>query len=188
MPQEKKVVLITGATAGIGRDAALYLAGRGHRVIASGRSETALARLVLGAGGNSIETLKLDVTDPASIAAAVATVDQRTGTILVRALFDNKDEKLWPGTLANVRVLLHIDKQAVTVPNEAVQNGQRGDFVFIIENGVAKVREVTVARVVDGDSIITSGLSGNETVVTDGQLSLRNNSPVDIKRQAEAVQ
>ena len=78
MPQEKKVVLITGATAGIGRDAALYLAGRGHRVIASGRSESALAKLVLGAGGNSIETLRLDVTDPASIAAAVATVDQRT--------------------------------------------------------------------------------------------------------------
>jgi len=115
-------------------------------------------------------------------------VDPQTGTILVRALFDNKDEKLWPGTLANVRVSLRTDKGVVAVPNEAVQNGQRGDFVFVVRDGKAQVREVTVARTVDGDTIIAKGLSGGETVVTDGQLSLRNNSPVDIKRQADAAQ
>jgi RND family efflux transporter MFP subunit len=111
-------------------------------------------------------------------------VDPQTGTILVRAIFDNKDEKLWPGTLANVRTTLRMDKNVVTVPNEAVQNGQRGSFVFVVEEGAAKVREVTVNRTVEGDTIIDKGLKGDETVVTDGQLSLRDGSRVDIKRGA----
>jgi RND family efflux transporter MFP subunit len=111
-------------------------------------------------------------------------VDPQTGTILVRAIFDNKDEKLWPGTLANVRTTLRTDKNVVTVPNEAVQNGQRGSFVFVVENGAAKVREVTINRTVEGDTIIDKGLKGDETVVTDGQLSLRDGSRVDIKRGA----
>ena len=111
-------------------------------------------------------------------------VDPQTGTILVRALFDNKDAKLWPGTLASVRTTLRTDKNVITVPNEAVQNGQRGSFVFVIENGAAKVREVTASRTVEGDTIIGKGLNGDETVVTDGQLSLRDGSRVDIKRGA----
>lgn len=113
-------------------------------------------------------------------------VDPQTGTILVRALFDNADEKLWPGTLANVRATLRTDKDVVAVPSEAVQNGQRGKYVFVVENGSAKVRQVTVARTVDGEAVIASGLSGDETVVTDGQLSLRDGTRVDIKRQAGA--
>lgn len=113
-------------------------------------------------------------------------VDPQTGTILVRALFDNADEKLWPGTLANVRATLRTDKDVVAVPSEAVQNGQRGNFVFVVENGSAKVRQVTVARTVDGEAVIARGLSGDETVVTDGQLSLRDGTRVDIKRQAGA--
>ena len=113
-------------------------------------------------------------------------VDPQTGTILVRALFDNKDAKLWPGTLASVRATLRTDKNVVTVPNEAVQNGQRGSFVFVIDDGAAKVREVTVTRTVEGNTIIEKGLNGDETVVTDGQLSLRDGSRVDIKRGAGA--
>jgi membrane fusion protein, multidrug efflux system len=114
------------------------------------------------------------------------TVDPQTGTILVRALFQNSDEKLWPGTLANVRVSLRMDKNVVAIPNDAVQNGQRGTFVFVVENGMAKVRDVTVARTVDGEAVVSKGLNGDETVVTDGQLSLRDGSRVDIKRQAGA--
>jgi multidrug efflux system membrane fusion protein len=110
------------------------------------------------------------------------TVDPQTGTIMVRALFENKDESLWPGTLASVRITLRVDPNVVVVPTEAVQNGQRGPFVFVIENGVAKVRPVTVSRSVSGESLIASGLNGDETVVTDGQLSLRDGLRVDIKR------
>ncbi len=141
------------------------------------------------AGSNA--TVEATLQDGATISGGnVAfienSVDPQTGTILVRALFENKDEKLWPGTLANVRVSLRIDKNVVTVPSEAVQNSQRGNFVFIIENGAAKVRQVTVARTIDGQAVVTDGLNGNETVVTDGQLSLRDGTRVDIRRPVGA--
>ena len=74
----------------------------------------------------------------------------------------------------------------VAIPNDAVQNGQRGTFVFVVENGMAKVRDITVTRTVDGESVVTKGLNGDETVVIDGQLSLRDGARVDIKRQAGA--
>jgi RND family efflux transporter MFP subunit len=104
----------------------------------------------------------------------------------VRALFDNKDEKLWPGTLTNVSVTLRTDKNMVVVSNEAVQNGQHGAYVFVIEKGTAKVRDVTVTRTIEGDTIIAKGLKGDETVVTDGQLSLRDGSSVSIKQHTGA--
>jgi RND family efflux transporter MFP subunit len=110
------------------------------------------------------------------------TVDPTTGTIMVRALFDNKDERLWPGTLASVRLALRVDQNVVTVPNEAVQRGQRGNFVFVVENNVARVHQVTVVRTVEGEAVIGEGLNGGETVVTDGQVALRDGSRVDVKR------
>ncbi|MBS4082446.1 MAG: efflux RND transporter periplasmic adaptor subunit [Rhizobiales bacterium] len=113
------------------------------------------------------------------------TVDPQTGTILVRGIFENSDEKLWPGTLASVRVTLRTDANLVTIPSEAVQSGQKGTFVFVIENNVARVRNVKVLRTADGETVLAEGLEGNETVVIDGQLSLRDGSRVEIKsRQA----
>jgi multidrug efflux system membrane fusion protein len=113
------------------------------------------------------------------------TVDPQTGTILVRGIFQNADEKLWPGTLASVRVTLRVDPNLVTVPAEAVQSGQKGNFVFIVENNIARVRAVKVLRTADGEAILSEGLNGDETVVTDGQLSLRDGSRVEVKtRQA----
>ncbi|HMN50859.1 MAG: efflux RND transporter periplasmic adaptor subunit [Xanthobacteraceae bacterium] len=111
-------------------------------------------------------------------------VDSQTGTILVRATFENADERLWPGTLASVRVTLKTDPNLVVVPAEAIQVGQRGNFVFVIENNVARVRNVKVLRTQDGFAALTEGLNGDETVVTDGQLSLRDGSRVDIKKPA----
>ena len=81
MSTDSQTVLITGATAGLGRHAALHLAERGHRVIASGRRAEALEKLAAEATerGARIDTLRLDVTDPGSIAEAVAEVDRLTG-------------------------------------------------------------------------------------------------------------
>jgi len=99
------------------------------------------------------------------------TVDPTTGTVPVRATMPNTDELLWPGTLVQVRLVFR-EEEAVVVPQPAVQIGQSGSFVFVIENGVAKVKPVKVARVVDGEVILESGLSGSETVVTEGHLRL----------------
>lgn len=105
------------------------------------------------------------------------TVDPATGMVLVRATMDNSDELLWPGTLVNTQVILRSEK-AVVVPSPAVQVSQTGPYVFVVENGVAKVRPVTVERTLDMQSVITKGLSGGETVVRDGQLQLVEGSRV----------
>jgi RND family efflux transporter MFP subunit len=99
------------------------------------------------------------------------TVDPSTGMVLVRATMENSDELLWPGTLVNTQVILRSEK-AVVVPSPAVQVSQSGPYVFVVENGVAKVRSIAVSRTVDMQSVITKGLSGGETVVLDGQLQL----------------
>ena len=114
------------------------------------------------------------------------TVDVQTGTIMVRARFGNRDETLWPGTLVGVQLTLRVDDGVVSVPNEAIQSGQKGTFVFVIENNVAKIRPVTVSRSVDGVALVAEGLKAGEIVVTEGQLSLRDGIRVDIKRPAGA--
>lgn len=100
-------------------------------------------------------------------------VDATTGTIQMRAIFDNPEETLWPGALCQVRVTLRVEQDALTVPREAVQNGQNGTFVFIVEDGIARARPVVVDRTVDDRVVLASGLKGDETVVIDGQLLLR---------------
>ena len=84
-----QTILITGATAGIGRFAALYLARKGHRVFASGRNETALAKLRADAAGFPLETVRLDVTDAKSIEAAAAEILRRTNGRGIDALVNN---------------------------------------------------------------------------------------------------
>jgi len=109
------------------------------------------------------------------------TIDPQNGTLMARAMFENADERLWPGTLGDASVTLRLEPNVVAVPAEAVQSGQGGMFVFVIDNNIAKVRQVTVSRTVDGSAVVTSGLQGGETVVTDGQLALRNGARVEIK-------
>ena len=105
------------------------------------------------------------------------TVDAATGTVPVRATMPNTDELLWPGTLVTVRLTFR-EEEAVTVPGPAVQVSQAGSYVFVVKNGVAIVQPVKVARVLDGDTVLESGLEGGETVVTEGQLLLTNGSRV----------
>ncbi|HWI26003.1 MAG TPA: efflux RND transporter periplasmic adaptor subunit [Stellaceae bacterium] len=110
------------------------------------------------------------------------TVDATTGTIALRAVFDNQDERLWPGQFANVSLILGDDANALTVPQAAVQIGQGSSFVFVVRpDNTAEARKVTVSRTVDGKSVIASGLQAGERVVVDGQLRLVNGSRVEIR-------
>jgi multidrug efflux system membrane fusion protein len=72
-------------------------------------------------------------------------------------------------------------ENAVTVPSVAVQSGQEGTYVFVIKNNVAEVRQVKVARTVEHESVIESGLTSGELVATDGQLLLGNGTRVRIR-------
>src|SRR5262249_23571377 len=91
-------------------------------------------------------------------------VDAPTGTVPVRATIPNPDELLWPGTLVTVQLTFR-EEEAVTVPSTAVQVSQTGSYVFVVNNDIATVRPVQVARVLGSDSVLASGLEGGETVV-----------------------
>jgi multidrug efflux system membrane fusion protein len=117
---------------------------------------------------------------PGQVTMIENTIDAATGMATIRATMPNKDEVLWPGTLVSAELTLR-EEEAVAVPTAAVQVSQTGNFVFVIDNGVAKVQLVKVERAVGGETIISSGLSGGETVVTDGQLLLSNGSRVNVR-------
>jgi RND family efflux transporter MFP subunit len=105
------------------------------------------------------------------------TVDVTTGMVTLRATMENADETLWPGALVNTRLTLRVE-DAVVVPSATVQVGQSGSFVYVVTDGAAVVRPVTVSRTADGRSVITRGLSEGETVVVDGHLLLTNGAKV----------
>ena len=111
------------------------------------------------------------------------TVDPATGTIKLKGEFVNADRRLWPGQFVNVTLVLHTQPNAIVVPSQAVQNGQQGQFVFVIKaDKTVEIRPVSVNRSSGGQSIIDVGLKPGERVVTDGQLRLVPGSRVEIKQ------
>jgi multidrug efflux system membrane fusion protein len=112
-------------------------------------------------------------------------VDPATGMATIRATMPNQDELLWPGTLVTAEMTLRTE-QAVVVPSNAVQVSQTGSLVFVIDNGVAKVRHITTERQVGDETVVTSGLKGGETVVTDGQILLQEGSRVSARPAKKA--
>jgi RND family efflux transporter MFP subunit len=110
------------------------------------------------------------------------TVDSTTGMIVIRATMPNIDEVLWPGTLVTTELVLRVEN-AVTVPSVAVQTGQAGTYVFVIKDGAAQVRPVKVARTIDHQSVIESGLGAGEVVAVDGQLLLGNGTRVRVRNR-----
>jgi multidrug efflux system membrane fusion protein len=109
-------------------------------------------------------------------------IDATTGTISLKATFDNPQERLWPGTFVNVSVMLSVEQNALVVPQAAVQVGQSSTYVFVVTpDNTAEMRPVQVSRTIAGKSVIAKGLEPGEQVVTDGQLRLTNGSRVEIR-------
>lgn len=114
---------------------------------------------------NKISRGRLKVVDNA--------VDTNTGTIRLKAVFDNADHRLWPGQFVNVVLTLDTQTNATVVPSEAVQDGQRGQFIFVVKaDQTVEPRPVTVTRTIGRKAVIAKGVAPGETVVTDGQLRL----------------
>lgn len=108
-------------------------------------------------------------------------VDSTTGTIKLRAEFANAGHLLWPGQLVSVSVTLGHDANAVVLPDQAVQNGPDGTYVFVVKaDHHAEQRNVTVTRTVAGQAIIEKGIAAGETVVLDGQSRVANGAPLKI--------
>jgi membrane fusion protein, multidrug efflux system len=101
------------------------------------------------------------------------TIDTTTGTISLKATFENTDNHLWPGQFVNARVQVGTASNAVTIPELAVQHGPDGTFVYTVEpDGTVEQANVEVGDQVAGHIVITKGLSGHETVVVSGQSRL----------------
>jgi len=125
-------------------------------------------------GGTPIAAGKLTFIDNA--------VDTTTGTITLKALFANQDRALWPGQFVTVAMTLQERPNAVVVPSQAVQSGQRGQYVYVVkQDNSVEMRPVRVEEAVNQQAIIDSGVTPGETVVTDGQLRLTPKSHVDVK-------
>jgi len=101
------------------------------------------------------------------------TVNTVTGTVLFKAEIPNKDIDLWPGEYVGVNTRLAVQADAVTVPDSAIQSGQEGNFVYEVVDGVTKVQNIVVNRVVGNLAVISSGLKGGERVVTQVPRSMR---------------
>jgi multidrug efflux system membrane fusion protein len=108
-------------------------------------------------------------------------IDQATATIRLKAMFPNEDDKLWPGEFVNARVLLETRSNAVVVPSATIQRGPEGLFVWVVNaNGLAEPRPIEVGPANGNLTIVTSGLTSGERIVTDGQYKLQRNAPVSI--------
>jgi multidrug efflux system membrane fusion protein len=109
-------------------------------------------------------------------------VDSTSGTIRLKATFDNKDHVLWPGLSVSTRLLVETVKDAVVVPEDAVQHGPDGLFAFTVgEGNKAVVRPIKVRETGNGKSLIDSGLSPGEEVVTRGQYRVQAGSLLSTK-------
>ena len=112
-------------------------------------------------------------------------VDPTTGQIKVKGTFPNTDRHLWPGQFVNVNVTLSTEPNAIVVPSLAVQTGQQGTYVFVVKpDQTVDLRPVTVERSSGDQSVIKTGVTPGETVVTDGQLRLNPGTRVSIKNSA----
>lgn len=110
-------------------------------------------------------------------------VDPTTGTVKMRALFDNSDNRLFPSQFVNVRLLVNTLHQQTTVPTPAVQHGASGDYVFVVNpDRTVSMRAVQLGPT-DGDKVdVLSGLAPGTVVVIDGADRLRDGSSVVIPR------
>ncbi|WP_371325456.1 efflux RND transporter periplasmic adaptor subunit [Dechloromonas sp. ZY10] len=111
-------------------------------------------------------------------------VDQATGTIVLKAVVDNPRGQLTPGQFLNVSATLERLTDAVLVPNEAVQQGPNGNFLYVAKaDDTAEMRKIEVLASHQGKSAIGQGLAAGETVVTDGQLRLTPGAAIRIKEK-----
>jgi len=115
------------------------------------------------------------------------TVDTTTGTIQLKATFENANNSLWPGQFATVTLRLRTETNAIVVPSQAVQSGQQGQYVFVVKpDATVESRPVVIAFANGPLTVSRQGVQAGERVVTDGQLRLVPGARVDVKAAGPA--
>jgi membrane fusion protein, multidrug efflux system len=105
-------------------------------------------------------------------------VDQASGTIRMKAIFENKDNVLWPGLSVATRLLVNTLKDATVIPDDAVQRGPNGLYAFVVGDNKVAVQAIKVSQSGDGESIVERGLTPGQRVVVAGQYRLEIGSLV----------
>lgn len=142
----------------------------------------------LSAGGGMRVEIRRDQGPPIADGEVVFidnSVNAQTGTVLMKARVANEHESLWPGEFVTSRLILRVEAGAVVVPAIAVQPGQQGPFVYVVEDGKAKIQPVTVARQVEREVVIAEGLKGGERIISEIPYGLTAGREVTV--QGEAV-
>jgi len=139
----------------------------------------------MSSGPLAVEALAPGSDQPAASGTLVFVdnaVDPSTGTIKLRAQFQNGENALWPGQFVNVRIKLYDQNDALVVPSRSVQTGPNGQYVFVVKPDMTtELRVVTVQRTEGDRAVIGSGLEKGERVVTQGQLRLGAGAKVEIR-------
>ncbi|CAA7626533.1 efflux RND transporter periplasmic adaptor subunit [Magnetospirillum sp. UT-4] len=141
-------------------------------------AESNLPRIRAALAAGAVEASVGSAADPAldvkgRLTFIDSAIDTQTGTIGLKATFANDDTSLWPGQFVTITLVLGTEAEAVTVPAEAVQTGQQGNYVFVPgADNRAELRPVTIDRIVDGVAVIAKGLAAGDKVVVEGQMRL----------------
>ena len=108
-------------------------------------------------------------------------IDQSTATLRLKAMFANKDERLWPGEFVNARALIDVRKNVIALPSTVVQRGQKGLFAWVVtDDNKAVARPIELGPVSGDLTVIAAGINEGDRVVTDGQYKLQVDAPVEI--------
>src|SRR5579883_477353 len=143
-----------------------------------------LGRVRDSAKAGDVEVQAFSENDRERIASGKLTlidnsIDAATGTIRLKATFANADEALWPGAFVNVRVVVGVKRNAVTVPARAIQQGPKGPYLFVVKpDKTVEMREVQIVQIDQGVAALEKGLAAGETIVLDGQYRLEPGSKV----------
>ena len=145
-----------------------------------------------GSSGFKVEaTVPGEESDPAQgrLSLIDNTVDPTTGTIKLKATYENGDRRLFPGQFVNVVLTLGTEQNATVVPSQAVQIGQDGSYVYVIKSDMtAEIRNVKTGATLDNMTVIEEGMQPGEQVVTDGQLRLVPGAKVQSRSQQGGAQ
>jgi len=107
-------------------------------------------------------------------------IDPTTGTVRLKAVFENRDLSLWPNQFVNTRLMLSVRKNAIVVPLAAVQRGTQGSYVYTVKSGKANMQSVRVDLTQGNIALIASGVDPGDQVVVDGQERLQSGTPVEV--------
>lgn len=126
-----------------------------------------------------------DRTSPPVASGKLVFVDNiitpQTGTVVLKTRVENDEEALWPGQFINVRIVLTVEQNAVVVPEAAVQPGQEGSFVYLVdEENKVRVQPVKVSRQIGGDVVLTAGVKPGDQLITEIPQALQPGATVRV--------